>query len=29
MGPTFVRIFDNAKDCDALLNVNAITEIFW
>jgi hypothetical protein len=27
MRPTFIRIFDNAKDCEVLINVNAITEI--
>ena len=27
MGPTFIRIFDKRKDCEILINVNAITEI--
>jgi hypothetical protein len=27
MGPTFIRIFDRAKDCEVLININAITEI--
>jgi hypothetical protein len=27
MGPTFIRIFDKTKDCEVLINLNAITEI--
>lgn len=27
MAPNFIRIFDKAKDCEVLINVNAITEI--
>jgi hypothetical protein len=27
MGPTFIRIFDKTKDCEILINVNAVTEI--